>query len=262
MIIVYLFISLATSIIGAISGIGGGIIIRPVLDITANFDVRVIGFLSGNTVLAMTVAALLRNRKSEVNVDRYVALPLASGAILGGLGGKGLFDFFRFLADNQGSIGAVQSIILSILTLAVLIFTFSKSRIKSYSIRNRPFCLLLGLLMGGLASFLGIGGGPINLALLYLCFSMDSRTAALNSLFIIFFSQLANLIYTILSGNIPAFPPEILVLMILGGISGGILGLQISQRISERQIDRLFATLMVLIIGISLFNFLRYLSVL
>ena len=257
---IYLLLSLATSIIGAISGIGGGVIIRPVLDALGTFDISVIAFLSGNTVLAMSLSALLRNLKTEINVNREVSIPLAIGAIVGGLGGKNLFDIIRIALNNDRNVGAIQSLILAGLTLAVFIFTLNKSRIVPFTFRKKSFSLATGLFLGSIASFLSIGGGPLNLALLYLLFSMDSKTAALNSLFIIFFSQLTSLIYTILSGNTPDFPVINLILMLAGGIIGGILGLQFSRKMTNRHIDTLFCAVMVVIIGVCLYNFFRYLG--
>jgi uncharacterized membrane protein YfcA len=120
---------------------------------------------------------------------------------------------------------------------------------------------LIGILLGSVASFLGIGGGPINLAILYLFFSMDSKKAALNSIYIIFFSQATNLLFTIASGNVPSFPPLVLVLMILGGIGGGLIGSELRKKMNNRQVDILFSIVMVIIIGISTYNFINYLSI-
>lgn len=52
--IVFLAVSFLASTVGAICGIGGGVIIKPVLDMFAVLDVSTISFLSGCTVLAMT----------------------------------------------------------------------------------------------------------------------------------------------------------------------------------------------------------------
>lgn len=79
------------------------------------------------------------------------------------------------------------------------------------------------MLLGIISSFLGIGGGPINLVVLGYCFSMDSKTAAVISLYIILFSQLASLLAALISG-VPDFPPMALALMVAGGIGGGIAG--------------------------------------
>ena len=48
-------VSLISSLIGAISGIGGGVIIKPVLDSLGVMSISTINFLSGCTVLAMAI---------------------------------------------------------------------------------------------------------------------------------------------------------------------------------------------------------------
>ena len=58
----YFFICITATTLGAIAGIGGGVIIKPVLDALGGLSVASIGFLSGCTVLAMSVVSRLRSR--------------------------------------------------------------------------------------------------------------------------------------------------------------------------------------------------------
>ena len=58
-------ISILSSTIGSITGIGGGVIIKPVLDMTGLLSVSVISFLSGCTVLTMSTVSLIRSRKTN-----------------------------------------------------------------------------------------------------------------------------------------------------------------------------------------------------
>lgn len=134
---------------------------------------------------------------------------------------------------------------------------FIKGRIHTRKVEHKAACVVIGLALGCMSSFLGIGGGPINLVVLYYFFSMDTKTAAANSLYIIFFSQLVNLITTVLSGA-PSIRPLVLVLMVAGGIGGGILGRSLNKRLDERAVERLFIGMMAVIIGISIFNTIRY----
>lgn len=258
MFIVYLLISLGASVVGAISGIGGGVIIKPTLDIFSSYNVSVISFLSGNTVLAMTVSSLIRNRNSEIKLDKKIGSLLASGGIIGGLIGKYLFDILKESFANDALIGSIQSISLALLTLSVLLFTIFKHHIPSWNFRNAGVSLSIGILLGAIASFLGIGGGPINLAILYIFFSMDSKKAAIHSIYIIFFSQATNLLFTIVSGNVPSFPPLVLLLMIIGGIGGGLIGSELRKNMNNKQVDVLFGVVMAIIIGISTYNFMSY----
>ncbi len=94
--------------------------------------------------------------------------------------------------------------------------------------------------------------------MLFLFFSMDAKTAARNSLFIIFFSQGANLLFTLLSGSIPAFIPEVLVVMVCGGIAGGLSGTHLTGKMTNRHVELLFALVLILILAVILFNFLNF----
>lgn len=84
MIIVFLVCFLA-SVAGAICGISGGVIIKPVLDALGIMSVSAISFLSGVTVLSMTTYSVIKSKcskESSFHGDR--GLPLAIGAAFGG----------------------------------------------------------------------------------------------------------------------------------------------------------------------------------
>ena len=115
--------------------------------------------------------------------------------------------------------------------------------------------------MGALSAFLGIGGGPINLVVLFYFFSMETKTAAQNSLYIILFSQITSLLTTLITHSVPEFTLPALVLMIAGGIGGGIAGRTLNKRMSSRAVDKLFLVLMGIIILISIYNAVHYMGV-
>ena len=68
---------------------------------------------------------------------------------------------------------------------------------------NAAVCVVIGFILGVMSSFLGIGGGPINLVVLYFFFSMTTKTAAQNSLYIILFSQATSFLSTVVTGSVP-----------------------------------------------------------
>lgn len=257
MVFLFFIISFLASIIGAISGIGGGVLIKPLMDVLSGLNVSLISFLSSTTVLSMATVSLVRSRKSSVSIQFRTTSMMATGGILGGMIGKSLFDIVKSGFGNDTVIAISQSTILLLITLGVLIFYLVKERITPQHHTGLLFSLFIGFLLGSVASFLGIGGGPINLAVLYLFFSMDSKTAALNSLFIIFFSQVANLLFTLISGNIPEFEPLVLVIMIAGGVAGGITGSHLSGKMTNRAVDRLFMALLAVIMLLCLYNIIR-----
>lgn len=258
--LIFFIISLLASIAGAICGIGGGVIIRPILDLCAVASVPAISFMSGCTVLSMSVYSVTSSlvSKKENLIKLYPAVPLSIGAALGGLVGKELFSQACKAFENQNYVGAVQAGVLAVVTLGTLIYVLFKSKIKTLNVKNPIAAALIGLLLGVISSFLGIGGGPINLIVLLFFFGMNTKTAAQNSLFIILFSQLASLASTLITKTVPEFDALSLVVMIVGGISGGVIGRVFSRKMDEKAVDKLFIALIALIIAICIFNTVRY----
>ena len=254
----YFLICIIATTVGAISGVGGGVIIKPVFDAAAGMPVATISFLSGCTVLSMTIVSLLRSWRGGEKVELRRGTLLAIGGAVGGLLGKAAFEWVKSLTANDGLVGVVQSVLMVLLTGGVAVYMGLRAKIKTHNVQNDLLCALIGLLLGLLSAFLGIGGGPINLVVLYYFFSMDTKTAALNSLYIILFSQAASFLSSLVGNNVPDFQPLALVVMVIGGVAGGFLGRSFSKRMSSNQVDVLFMGLLLVITGISVYNLVNY----
>ena len=110
-VIAYFIISMLASVAGAICGIGGGVIIKPTLDLFHLDSVSTISFLSGCTVLGMTCYSVGKSmiaRDSQVNLR--TGTPLAIGAAVGGIVGKQLFTMVGALFPDPNTVGAVQAL--------------------------------------------------------------------------------------------------------------------------------------------------------
>lgn len=258
MLWLFFLVSLSASVIGGICGVGGGVIIKPVLDAAGVMSVSSISFLSGCTVLSMSVISVLRNSRNRGMIDVRTSTPLAVGSVFGGIIGKSLFDILKFLLQNENHLGAVQAGLLLIVTLGALLYSVYSGRIRTCHVSSLAGCVLIGLALGAISSFLGIGGGPINLTVLFFFFSMDIKKAAANSLYIIMFSQLASLLQTLINGSVPPIRVLVLVFMVVAGVTGGIIGGHLNQKISEETVDRLFIGFMAVIIFINLYNIVKF----
>lgn len=259
--LLFFVVSFFASIAGAICGIGGGVIIKPVLDTFGWASVATISFLSGCTVLSMScysVGKSLLAKDSKVNMA--TGTPLAIGAAIGGVLGKQMFTAIKNASPVPDMVGGVQAGCLAIITFLTLVYTLNKADIKTKEVTNKLTCVVIGLILGIMSSFLGIGGGPINLVVLYYFFSMDTKTAAANSLYIILFSQITSLIATLVTHTVPEFDIVTIVLMVVGGISGGMAGRVINKKMNNKAVEKLFVALMAVIIVISLLNTWKYLS--
>lgn len=257
-LLLYFIISLLASIVGAICGIGGGAIIKPILDFFALDSVATISFLSGCTVLTMSLYSVGSNAiKKEQTLDFKFCTPIAIGAALGGVLGKVLFDTIIELSGNQVFVGQAQSVCMIVITAGTFIYTIFKNKIKSLHVKNMFARILIGLALGVVSSFLGIGGGPIKLVTFFFFFSMDAKTAAQNSLYTILVSQLASLATSLINSTVPMFNIFALILMVIGGASGGMIGRKCVRKMSNRSIEKVFLSVMALIIVICIFNTVR-----
>ena len=188
------------STLGPLCGIGGGVIIKPIVDSLGVMGMATTSFLSSLTVLTMSLSTLAQQgwghmRHPEKASEPYppTAIPLSIGAAAGGVAGKIAFNAIRSSLGSAETIGAVQAAVLFVLAAATIVYTLLRSRIRTLHVNGAAPSALIGVVTGALWAFLGIGGGPFNLVILTLFFSEGTRAAARESILIIAFSQVASL---------------------------------------------------------------------
>ena len=248
----YFSIALLASIIGSISGIGGGIIIKPVMDCFTSLTPSAISFMSGCTVLSMAFSSYIRGLKSPVKLNYATTLWLALGACTGGWLGKTVFSIIA--GNATANVKLIQSVLLLIINLLVFLYLIKKSSIKTKQIKNKLVCVIIGFILGVSSSFLGIGGGPINIVVLSYFFSTQAKETAKNSLFIILFSQLTSFITTLATHTVPAVNFFYLGIMCFGGISGAIIGSSIAKKMDNTKTEKFFRNLLIALIFLNIYN--------
>ncbi len=251
---IYFIVGLLATTLGAIAGLGGGVIIKPVLDALGQYSIGTIGILSSATVLSMAIVSLVRALINKVHMDGRRTLILSFGSIIGGVSGKTVFRWLLNSIPNPSTLGMAQSLILALLMVIVLVLVNKKESIRTYNLTHPCAIFVCGFMLGLLSAFLGIGGGPLNVAILALLFSMDTRDAIIHSILIIFFSQFSGLMQVAMITGFSPYQLEKLIYMIPGGIIGGVFGSQLSHRISTESINKLFNSTLVMIICLNLFN--------
>lgn len=251
------------STLGPICGIGGGVIIKPIVDSLGVMGMATTSFLSSLTVLVMSLATLAQDgwrhlRHPEAPRRPYPpsALPISVGAAAGGVAGKVAFNAIRALLGNADAIGAAQAAVLFVLSLATVAYTAKRESIPTLHVTGPVASVLIGAVTGALWAFLGIGGGPFNLVILALLFSSGTREAARESILIIAFSQVASLVYTLVSGNVPAFEPLMLALMATMAVAGSVAGKKAAGRLDDAGVNRLYALTLVVVMVLCVRNFL------
>lgn len=255
--VIFFLVGTTASVIGAISGIGGGVIIKPLLDAFSKFDSTVIGLISAFSVLTMSVTSVIRHAVKRTPFDGKATVFLGIGAVLGGIAGDFLFGLIKSAGDDS-VVKLAQCSALILLLCFVLIYmnVIRKKSQSSLHVTNFALTILIGMTLGIISTFIGIGGGPINIAVLCLFFGMDIKSATINSLVLIIFSQSAKILKTAVAGTFAVInmPWGIVACMAIGAVLGGLLGTYINLKIDGKKILWVYNGTLLFIIAINIYT--------
>lgn len=249
--ILYAIVIFIATFLGACAGLGGGVIIKPVLDFIGAHDLATISFLSASAVFTMSVYSTIKQVRNKVKFDFMMILLISIGAIIGGNLGSTLFNSMLVLID-EGMLKAIQAILLACLLIIVLINM--NGNFKTYHIKNKLMMLVIGLFLGTISSFLGIGGGPINVAVFVFFFSIDMKTATIYSIATILFSQASKLFSIATSTGFRLFDLSLLMYTLPAAVLGGIVGTFINKKSDEKIIRTIFNVTVALLVVLNIYN--------
>lgn len=251
--IIYFFVAIGSTIVGSMAGLGGGVIIKPVLDALGGLSTSNISVLSSTTVLSMAIITIINQLKNKSDFKFKKTIYIGIGSIFGGILGQKLLKI-SLAHLNHSTYSIIQNGFLAILLIIVFIYMNNKSKFRSYKIENLIACIIIGFILGTISSFLSIGGGPINVFVLTMLFSMPTKEAAINSVVTILFSQISKVTTIAISSGIGAFELAPLPYMIIGGILGGFIGSRLNKKTSDKTILKVFNIVLILLILLTVYN--------
>ncbi|WP_424684325.1 sulfite exporter TauE/SafE family protein [Enterococcus sp.] len=246
----YAIIIILANTIGAISGMGGGVIIKPIFDAIGADSVAAITFYSTVAVFTMSIVSTLRQRKN-MTIEVGTAGLISAGAVIGGIMGNLAFEKLLLWLDSEATVQLVQ-IVIMLLTIGFAWFVSEGQH--SFGWKTASAHLLVGLVLGFLASFLGIGGGPINVALLMLCFGMAIKEATVYSIITILCSQLAKIVTIATTTGFERYDLTMLFYIIPAAIIGGFLGATLSGRLSAKRVRLVYQFVLIFVLLINVYN--------
>jgi len=253
--IIYFFVIVITNTLGSISGMGGGVIIKPVFDAIGYHSISAISFYSATAVFTMSIVSTWRRIKAGVKLNLPIALLTSVGSIFGGVFGDLVFEHLLDVLPREEMVSLVQIVITIIVLVFALIYT--RSHWKSFNITKKYTFFLTGLGLGFIASLLGIGGGPINVAVLMLFFGMPIKDATFYSIITILFSQMAKLVTIGTTGGFLNYDLSMLWYIVPAAIIGGLLGAKFSNVLPEKVVSYVFQAIIVVVIILNIVNGIR-----
>ncbi len=232
----------AAGILGSMIGLGGGVIIVPVLTFLG-FPPTVAASNSLFAALSNATASTIsysKQKRIEFSLGLKLGLFSIPGTILGAIVSTDVApDIFKIL------FGFV------LIASAVYIFLRKTIESKEKRISKQMMLFVIGasFFAGVISSFFGIGGGIIFVPLMVVGMGMAMKKAAPTSQMVLLFASLSGVIVHSLLGH-----PDFLQagLLAIGSFIGGLVGARLSIDIKERYLQ-ILVSVVILIASAKLF---------
>ena len=231
-----ILLGLAAGILGSMLGLGGGIIVVPVLTF--------LGFPPTAAASNSLFAALSNAVASTISYSKQKRIEFSLGLKLGLLTIPGTILGAVISTDVTPSI---FKILFGLVLIASAAYIFLRKRIetkeKTLSIQMMIFAVGASFFAGIISAFFGIGGGIIFVPLMVVGMGMAMKKAAPTSQLILLFSSLSGVITHSLLGHPDFIQAGFLA---IGSFIGGLIGARLSVDIKERYLQILVSAVILI----------------
>ena len=267
-IFLLLFLSLAVGVLSGLFGVGGGFLMTPFLIFMGIPPVYAVPN-EVNNILATSVSGSLTHWYKNT-LDYKMGLMIVSGGVVGTILGITTFTFFSDIGKISIIISLLYMYLLAMVGTLMLIQTYREKVLlrKKTSIKQKlhehnwlqglPIRMrfpksklyesaltpiLLGLVVGFVATMMGIGGAFLMVPAMIYIVGMPVKLIPGTSLFVtIFISAIVTVLHAFNYGSIDLF---LVVPLILGSIVGVQLGQKLGQFLDSTELKSLFAILLI-----------------
>ena len=243
--IIMLLIGIFGGFISGLVGIGGAIIIYPMLLLLPplvglpTYSAYIASGLTSSQVFFSTLSGSSKAYKNK-DFSRTLVLNMGSGMIIGSILGAILANLINVQFVNM---------VYIIIALLALILMFIKVAPSTSHIKfNRLLLITIGGIIGLVSGIVGAGGAFIIIPVLLVIFKLPMNTVVTNSIVIAFISSIGAFIIKLLQGYIPV---NSAIPLILGSILFTPLGMKIGQKIPD-YIQKMIVSILIVIAIIKL----------
>lgn len=262
-------ISVAAGLLGSLVGLGGGIIIVPVLTILFHVDIRfAIGASIVSVIATSSGAAITYIRKKLTNIRAGMFLEI--GTTLGALTGayvttlvssNALYLLFTFVLAysvfimlrkhrQETPLKASKDHVANYLQLHGSYYDESKARQITYKVKNTRFGLICMYIAGMISALLGVGSGALKVPAMDIAMHMPIKASVATSDFMIGVTAAASAGAYFARGQIN---PVIAAPVAIGVLLGAIIGSRLLNRVPARYVQALFV-LVLTVVAVEMFQ--------
>ncbi len=237
-----LSLGFAAGVLGSMIGLGGGIVVVPVLTffgfspaLSASNSL----FAAFSNAIASSVS-YAKQKRIEYSLGLKFGLLAIPGTVLGAL-------------ISHDITSSLFKILFGIVLVASSIYIFSRRKMesKSHNLSKQIIVLATGasFFAGIISSLFGIGGGIVFVPLMVIAIGLSMKIAAPTSQFILLFVSASGMIVHALLGH-PDFYQALL--LAVGAFGGGLVGSRLSLEVEEKRL-RIIVSVVMIAAAIKLF---------
>jgi uncharacterized membrane protein YfcA len=254
-------ISAAAGLIGALAGVGGGILVIPALTFGFGVDIHLAVGASIVSVIATSsgaAAAYVRDRMTDMRVGMFLELATTTGAVCGALLAAVVAPAFLYLLLGVVLLGtaAIQvarmgeesppndtpSPLAARLRLESSYPDRRLGREIPYSARRIPLGFVLMWIAGVVSGLLGIGSGVLKVLAMDGVMRLPMKVSSATSNFMIGVTAAASAGIYLGRGDVD---PRIAAPVALGVLTGAIVGARLLGRVSNRAVRLIFLPVLI-----------------
>jgi uncharacterized membrane protein YfcA len=258
-------ISILAGLVGALAGVGGGILIVPTLTLLFGIDIRLAIGASIVSVIATSsgaAAAYVRDRMTDMRVGMFLELATTTGAVVGALLAAIVAQSFLYVLLGVVLLGSALMQVLRLgeemppevepsglaarLRLASSYPDARLGREVSYAARRVPLGFVLMWGAGLVSGLLGIGSGALKVVAMDGAMRLPMKVSSATSNFMIGVTAAASAGIYLGRGDVD---PTLVAPVALGVLAGAMLGARLLPRLANRHVRWIFLPVL-LVIGI------------
>lgn len=246
-------------LLGALTGIGGGVLLTPIL--TLHFGIPIRQAIGTSLVAVITTSAA----SSSVHLQRHttdirLGMTLELATSLGAAVMAYLVGYF-----NRNVLEGLFAAFLLYSSITILVrggkvkeghpaANNGGLEIPPYEPKRYPLGLAASLVAGALSGLLGIGGGPIKVPVMFIFMSVPLMVATATSNFMIGVTAAASAIVYYRRGDILV---QIAAPLAVGVFLGSLLGARLAPRVHSKVVVYLLVGVMFYLAGSLIFHLVR-----
>ncbi|MBN1970806.1 MAG: sulfite exporter TauE/SafE family protein [Candidatus Delongbacteria bacterium] len=243
----YLLIGSAAGLLAGFLGIGGAVLVIPVMLYILNDLVpsdNLYNIVSTISLSSAFISGVFSSRKHFKNKNLYfdTLKPLAFGSILGTAPGTALA-----MVIPSSYLKILFSFILVFVSLKMLFDNSHKDEFRKDPIHSKNILFFAGFFIAVFSSLTGLGGGVVFVPILTIYFRFDAKKAAGTSSFVMMFNTLPSVLFRMFIPvieidnffNIGYFIPAIVLPMIIGSAVFSTFGAQINYKTNSHLFKRI-----------------------